>query len=391
MRILSLLVLMILFITGPLSATAEAPICDSYKRGKQPMQASKHEYQGKQILLLAGEFLETSGRDVGSHISNSNSYHEVWMCSNGGSVKGGMDVGYALSNAKATVRTPTDYHCVSACTIAAMGGYARIIDNGGHFVIHASSRVMTFGYEETEAANGVTGKKYGILTFIECDRPANMQLCTKIRSYFQKVGFSNFACPDQSQLKKLDTQCAYFDTKGKNYDRDIIALNTLSTLQLSYNADLIASIVSHEMNLHTESELDALAYYQAMLLDNQTSGIATTSYDRIIANFSPYNIYDRSSPKMHARLMSADMQALEQAQGLDQIFAIWQAILTDAELSLKEQVSRHIRSNSIDLGDAGEEALNIYDAKRTCQIQSSCELERHTAEALGFHNMYDYE
>ncbi len=69
----------------------------------------------------------------------SKPYKEVWLYSNGGSVTAGIDVGLALRDVTATVRVPRGRDCISACTIAFMGGRWRYVDDPFSFKVHSAS------------------------------------------------------------------------------------------------------------------------------------------------------------------------------------------------------------------------------------------------------------
>ena len=144
------------------------------------------------------------------------------------------------------------------------------------------------------------------------------------------------------------------------------------------------------MKSSVAGELDLLEYFQRMLLDGRRDLIDYHGYRQIRSNFRPKNIYSLPASDTYHRSLESDMDAMEKANNEIDAFAVWQTILTDRELSLKAQISQYIKSNNIGLGMAGEDALKIFDSMRTCQIQSSCRLESHTAKALGYDNLYDH-
>jgi len=382
---LSILTLFFTLLLGTFHVNAEKyPVCDVYS--PSAMKASYHQVGNKRILVLSGGIKADTGRALEAYIKRTSSYDEVWMCSSGGSVKGGIDLGWALNRAKATVRTTKNYSCVSACTIAAMGGYARIIEPDGHFIIHASSRFMSFGYDSVEYKPKKWGRKHKQALYLDCAQSSNRAFCKKLRS----LEISKFSCKSQNDLYKIDTQCAFLDTKGRNTRQNLIVGNTLFMVIISQQPELIKDYVAFTMRTSVQSEIKLLRYYQAMLLDGRSNLMDYRSYSQLTSNFDTKSIFEQQSSHLYSRNIDTELQALDKAKDDSQFFAIWQLILTDAELSVKEQLINHIRSTNLNLGPAGEDALKIYDAMRTCQIQSTCELERHTAEALGYHNMYDY-
>jgi hypothetical protein len=64
---------------------------------------------------------------------------EVWLISGGGNLDEGVKVGEVLRQFQATVRVPKGYRCVSACTVAFLGGAFRIVDDGATYEVHAAS------------------------------------------------------------------------------------------------------------------------------------------------------------------------------------------------------------------------------------------------------------
>lgn len=363
---------------------AKLPVCDPYSPAD--MKASYHQNGDKRILVLFGGIRSDTGRSLEPYIKRTSSYDEVWMCSGGGSVKGGIELGWALNRAKATVRTTNNYSCVSACTIAAMGGYARIIESDGHFVIHASSRFMSFGYDTVEYKPKKWGKKYRQIIFLECNKNSNKPFCNKLRS----LDLSKLECIKADDLYTINTKCALFDTTGKKTRQNLLIGNTSFLVKISQQPDLIIQYIDYNMRTSIQNEIELLKYYQSMLLDGRSNLINHHSYNKLSSRFSVKNIFEQPSSHLYSRNIKTEMQALAKIKDDSQFFGIWQLILTDGELSVKEQLINHIYTTQLDLGPAGKDALKIYDAMRTCQIQSTCELERHTAEALGYHNMYDY-
>ena len=163
-------------------AYAKPPACNNSLLS-QPMQASIHNINNTDVLLLAGSIEADSDKKLTPYILNTRAYQEIWLCSGGGAVKGGLAIGRALNRAKATVRTPNNYFCASACTIAFMGGYARIIEPYARFVTHASSSAKSFGYK---VLNGKT--IYSYFASYDCDISYISSYCSALRTHLNKVG-----------------------------------------------------------------------------------------------------------------------------------------------------------------------------------------------------------
>lgn len=390
MKYISSLTLVLLILgllsVAPIASSSQA-VCDKPAL-RQMMQASFHRVNDTRVLLLAGVIGVDSGKDVRPFIRNTKAYEEVWMCSGGGRVSAGIEIGQALNAAKATVKTPNNFLCASACTIAAMGGYARIIEPEAQFVTHASSSAKSFGYEV------INGKdiKFTFFEQYDCNVAWMAQQCDLLRTFFSKKEsiIKKYTCTKIEDVLKINTKCYYFDFRNSQYN--LIRANSKFTSWLSVDPKLTYNAVAIKMRYKVSAEADLLAYFQTMLLDGRRDLINSSSYRKIKANFLPINIYAPEHQTSYKRDLKQDLELMQKAfTDLEQTFAIWQTVLTDTELSLKTQLSQYISANNIQLGPAGDDALKMYDAMRTCQIQSSCRLEPHTARALGYHNMYGYE
>jgi hypothetical protein len=68
-------------------------------------------------------------------------YDEIWLASNGGNLDEGIKIGELLRSVQATVRVPPRQACISACTVAFLGGLFRYIDleKGATYQVHAAS------------------------------------------------------------------------------------------------------------------------------------------------------------------------------------------------------------------------------------------------------------
>ena len=81
----------------------------------------------------------------------SGAYAEVWLVSGGGNLQAGVEVGRTLRRYGATVRVPNGLSCVSACTVAFMGGLFRYLDDGATFKVHSASAAQS-GLSRHDAA-----------------------------------------------------------------------------------------------------------------------------------------------------------------------------------------------------------------------------------------------
>jgi hypothetical protein len=75
-------------------------------------------------------------------------YDEIWLASGGGNANEGLLVGEVLRRFQATVRVPARQSCVSACTVAFLGGVFRFIDEGATYEVHAASMFLRRSLDE---------------------------------------------------------------------------------------------------------------------------------------------------------------------------------------------------------------------------------------------------
>jgi hypothetical protein len=70
-------------------------------------------------------------------------YAEIRLWSGGGNLMEGVELGRVLRQYQATVHVVRGTSCVSACTVAFMGGLFRFVDPGGSYEVHAYSRWLS--------------------------------------------------------------------------------------------------------------------------------------------------------------------------------------------------------------------------------------------------------
>jgi len=63
---------------------------------------------------------------------------EIWLRSPGGAARAGNEAGRVIREADAMIitRIPSGWTCFSACNFVFMGGRARIVEPGAHFMVH---------------------------------------------------------------------------------------------------------------------------------------------------------------------------------------------------------------------------------------------------------------
>lgn len=75
-------------------------------------------------------------------LSKSNHYRQVWLHSGGGNLIEGIGVGAVLREFNQYVYVPKGARCVSACTVAFLGGRLRDVHPEGSYEVHAYSGLL---------------------------------------------------------------------------------------------------------------------------------------------------------------------------------------------------------------------------------------------------------
>lgn len=337
------------------------------------MTPSWHTHQGKSILLLSGDFGDNAASNVQRAVQRTNDYDEVWMCSRGGLVDQGTAIGRQLSDARATVRVPRGFRCVSSCTIAFMGGFVRIIEPGSQYIVHASSAFSEFNLGQPR--------------YLDCAKSGAASVCNKIAGMFDQP---EHQCSSFKEIKDPNSSCIILDPNYGSSTKTEIVYRAGALAAIPPNPELLLFFADHTTDREIKSTIDLLHYYQEMLLADHARHIRSNAYDGLRAQFRPVRLYDPANYGQDARSLVDDVLAINGAEIFDRT-VIWQSILTDAELNVKRQVIEYIKTSGINFGPAGSDAVKILEAMVICQIQTECRLQPSEAAALGIQNVFDAE
>lgn len=339
------------------------------------MSATLHTTaDGERVLLLAGSVDGEADKRVASRIRQKQ-YSQVWLCSGGGSVEAGKEIGRALSRAKATVRVPNGFFCASACTIAHLGGYNRIIDPQANFIIHASSAYKGMGLSD--------------FIILNCAGGTADALCGAFMSDLRSQNFAE--CRSMTMLQDPLADCFYLLAGGRGDGFRQMALSARYLPRLPASETVLTALIDRLTARQISYVADLLEYYQEMLLDGRRDLIDRNGYYTVRQGLNPQPLYNATRPGPYSRMLKEDVAAMNAAGNVADRLALWQLILTDMELNVQRQLVDFVQSGQADLGAAGLDAVKIFDAMIICQIQSSCYLEQHQAEALGFRNFFDVQ
>lgn len=102
------------------------------------MELTPKMIDGTKILLAEGA-VDTGLPDRMRKILTENpDISEIWLRSSGGNARAGNEAGRVIRESDALIitRIPKGWTCFSACNFVFMGGRARIVEPGAHFMVH---------------------------------------------------------------------------------------------------------------------------------------------------------------------------------------------------------------------------------------------------------------
>lgn len=108
---------------------------------------------GKRVLLAEGVIDELLPDRLHDAIAQDELIEEVWFRSRGGDARAGNEAGRVIRSFLIPTRIPSGWTCFSACNFVFMGGRARAVDPGGHFMVH----MFTFTGERRVIEESVEG------------------------------------------------------------------------------------------------------------------------------------------------------------------------------------------------------------------------------------------
>lgn len=93
---------------------------------------------GTKVLLAEGVVDEGLPDRLRKMLADHPDISEIWLRSPGGVARAGNEAGRVIREADALIitRIPAGWTCFSACNFVFMGGRARIVEPGAHFMVH---------------------------------------------------------------------------------------------------------------------------------------------------------------------------------------------------------------------------------------------------------------
>jgi len=102
------------------------------------MELTPKMMNGTKVLLAEGAIDAGLPDRMRKMLAENPDISEVWLRSSGGIAKAGNEAGLVIRAADALIitRIPQGWTCFSACNFVFMGGRARIVEPGAHFMVH---------------------------------------------------------------------------------------------------------------------------------------------------------------------------------------------------------------------------------------------------------------
>lgn len=116
------------------------PTCPSTPNwsNNKTMELTPKTIDGTKILLAEGAVDQDLPDRLRNVLTENPDIAEIWLRSSGGNARAGNEAGRVIREADGLIitRIPTGWTCFSACNFVFMGGRARIVEPGAHFMVH---------------------------------------------------------------------------------------------------------------------------------------------------------------------------------------------------------------------------------------------------------------
>jgi hypothetical protein len=151
-----------------------------------PMKFTRLNQAGKRILLAEGQIDSGVTARLKTALDKNKPVDEIWLRSPGGDARAGTEAGKLIRQALIPTRIPNGWACFSACNFMFMGGFARIVDPGGLFIVHMFTHTADRRAIEAEVLRG-TDNTVGLIGDIEQD---SAMLASEDNDFLIRMGVS---------------------------------------------------------------------------------------------------------------------------------------------------------------------------------------------------------
>lgn len=147
-------------------------------------------------------------------------FREVWLDSGGGNLDEGIKVGEILRKYKTFVRVPSTASCVSACTVAFLGGVVRLVDANANYEVHSYSSVL-YGLTDNDRRNFMSDTEAALKKWAGGQDADAREWSARLLYYFQLM--INGQPEYESVRNILTSKPSFVDTYRKNQGENGLA------------------------------------------------------------------------------------------------------------------------------------------------------------------------
>lgn len=184
---------------------------------------------GTKVLLAEGAVDEGLPDRLRKMLADNPDISEIWLRSPGGVARAGNEAGRVIREADALIitRIPAGWTCFSACNFVFMGGRARIVEPGAHFMVHMFTMTNDRNAINYSIEMG-TDSTVGLIGEVE---QASALLATEDNDFLIRMGVS----------RKLLSEVMYRTNAVKTDDGDTATRRCLTNEEaLRYNVANVA-------------------------------------------------------------------------------------------------------------------------------------------------------
>lgn len=152
------------------------------------MMLTAVERNGVKVLLAEGAIDSGLPERLKQALEANPDTAEIWLRSPGGDARAGNEAGRIIRKTGGAVitRIPAGWTCFSACNFVFMGGRARIIEQGGHFMVHMFTMTGDRNAIDYSIAMG-TDSTVGLISEVEQE---SALLATEDNDFLIRMGVS---------------------------------------------------------------------------------------------------------------------------------------------------------------------------------------------------------
>jgi hypothetical protein len=188
------------------------------------MEITPVTVNGIPVLLAEGAVDKGLPERLRKALEDNPDAMEIWLRSPGGLARAGNEAGRVIRESKRLLitRIPSGWSCFSACNFVFMGGRARIVEPGGHFMVH----MFTMTGERDAIAMTIEEGTQSAIELIGDIEQESALLATEDNDFLIRMGVS----------RRLLTEVMYQQNAVKGSGEDRSTRRCLTTEEtLEYN------------------------------------------------------------------------------------------------------------------------------------------------------------